>query len=293
MYKHYVYVHIDSEDQTPFYIGVGAGDRAFDKKRNRFWQEFVNEYSPEYQVEFIAKDVSESVAHFLENYFIAKLGKAFDGSGCLLNWTDGGYAEGAYIQIPSDTGQRFAQYLTEYGKYLNSINVKDVNTDKVLDFINGTTDKKAIEIRRQLLDAVVRGTTPKKPWVIPFCVIGEVWKSKGLEVKITNQEGLVDDIKKRINTDDLPQRPYVDFLVHRIMIYFDVLLQEHVWLEQEGVKITTSNPNWYFYNEYQQAYLKIIQAINKGHVLLVKYLRKNKRDREGCNIFDFEVSLLK
>ncbi|MCB9333665.1 MAG: hypothetical protein H6574_21625 [Lewinellaceae bacterium] len=99
MSKFYVYAHIDRETQTPFYIGIGQGERAFDKTRNDFWKRFVNKYATDYEVKFIVENVDAGIAREIENLFVKNLGKIQTGNGILLNWTDGGYGEGVFFSI--------------------------------------------------------------------------------------------------------------------------------------------------------------------------------------------------
>lgn len=101
----YVYLHRDPVSGVPFYVGKGRGQRAYDKKRRHpDWRSHVERLGGRYEVEFIAKGLRESDAFLIEAEWIAKFGKKADGSGTLVNWTDGGENElgniGIKIEIP-------------------------------------------------------------------------------------------------------------------------------------------------------------------------------------------------
>jgi hypothetical protein len=93
--KHYTYIHKKS-DGTPFYVGKGIGNRAYDKySRNPYWQNKVNKHG--LNVEILAYWDTEVEAFDHEKLIILcfkdmgiKLTNMSDGgegnSGC--KWTD-------------------------------------------------------------------------------------------------------------------------------------------------------------------------------------------------------------
>lgn len=144
----YVYVHIEKETQTPFYIGIGQGKRAFDKSRSNFWKKFVSKYAKNYQVRFIAEKINEYTAREIENLFIKKFGKIHTGNGILLNWTDGGYAEGVFIKLSfEDNSNDLTNKMTEFGKVLISKEVKEFKVVKIHSFFNEILEDKSRELR--------------------------------------------------------------------------------------------------------------------------------------------------
>ena len=120
MDKHYVYVHVDKETQTPFYIGIGHGRRAYSKNRSYYWKRFVDGYVKEYDVNFAAENIDEETAREIENLLISYFGLIHTGNGLLVNWTPGGLAEGVYIKITLDENKFLNSQLTEYGNELLS-----------------------------------------------------------------------------------------------------------------------------------------------------------------------------
>lgn len=87
--KYYIYRHIRIDKNTPFYVGKGSGDRAFQKKsRNKYWKNIA---SNGYKIEIILKNLTQKNAYKKEIEFI-ELYKSF--GYCEANFTNGG--EGAW-----------------------------------------------------------------------------------------------------------------------------------------------------------------------------------------------------
>lgn len=88
----YVYRHIRLDKNEPFYIGIGKlpnYKRAYEKqKRNQFWQNIVAK--TDYEVEILFDDISWEEAEKKEIEFISLYGKRDNGTGCLVNISDGG-----------------------------------------------------------------------------------------------------------------------------------------------------------------------------------------------------------
>jgi hypothetical protein len=88
----YVYRHIRLDKNEPFYIGIGKlpnYKRAFEKqKRNQFWQNIVAK--TDYEVEILFDDISWEEAEKKEIEFISLYGKRDNGTGCLVNISNGG-----------------------------------------------------------------------------------------------------------------------------------------------------------------------------------------------------------
>lgn len=91
MSNHYTYAYL-REDRTPYYIGRGKGNRAFQKSHNV-------KVPPKERILFLKTDLtfSESIDH--ERYMIAVLGRKDLGTGILRNVTNGG--EGMEGWVPS------------------------------------------------------------------------------------------------------------------------------------------------------------------------------------------------
>lgn len=103
--NYYLYRHIRLDTNEPFYIGIGTKffynsyykeyNRAFSKhSRNVFWKRVVSK--TEYRVEIMYEsDCYEDVIQ-KEKSFISLYGRRFDGSGTLVNITNGGEGTNGY-----------------------------------------------------------------------------------------------------------------------------------------------------------------------------------------------------
>lgn len=80
--EYYTYAFL-REDGTPYYIGKGKGNRVYDKNRNVF-------IPPKERIIFLKKNLTEEQAFNHEKYMIFIFGRKNNGSGILLNKTDGG-----------------------------------------------------------------------------------------------------------------------------------------------------------------------------------------------------------
>ena len=84
IYRFYVYAYL-REDETPYYIGKGQGNRAYVKHKN-----YSNPPSDLSRIIFLETNLSEEDAFLLERQYIAKFGRKDNGTGILRNMTDGG-----------------------------------------------------------------------------------------------------------------------------------------------------------------------------------------------------------
>jgi hypothetical protein len=91
MREHYVYTHLNPNTKEVFYVGIGKGNRAWNKGagRNKFWVNYSNKYG--FEVEIIAKDITRKEAGEIEIELIAHLGRRqIDEGGTLVNRSTGG-----------------------------------------------------------------------------------------------------------------------------------------------------------------------------------------------------------
>lgn len=97
MYIYYVYQYLRIKNSstaqagTPYYIGKGKDNRAYSKHGN------TPVPTNKDLIQFIAHNLSESEAHQLEIKLIAQYGRKNNGTGILLNRTDGGEGNSGLI----------------------------------------------------------------------------------------------------------------------------------------------------------------------------------------------------
>lgn len=103
MNNYYVYMY-SGQDGNPFYIGKGKGYRYLLSRHLNDDHPFLNRKIlkvgiDNIQIKFLYKDLTEEQAFYLEEYYIAGLGRKNLGLGPLTNCTNGG--EGGSGQIVS------------------------------------------------------------------------------------------------------------------------------------------------------------------------------------------------
>ena len=89
--KYYVYTHLNPTTKDVFYVGIGKGNRAWNKwaGRNKFWNNYVNKHG--FEVELIAEGLTRKQAGKVEIELIAHLGRRqIDEGGVLVNRSTGG-----------------------------------------------------------------------------------------------------------------------------------------------------------------------------------------------------------
>ena len=88
----YVYRHIRTDKNEPFYIGIGTDKRYYrassSRKRNPIWNNIVNNSS--YEVEIFMDDLTWEQACEKEKELISLYGRKNTKTGILSNMTDGG-----------------------------------------------------------------------------------------------------------------------------------------------------------------------------------------------------------
>jgi len=94
---YYTYAYL-REDKTPYYIGKGRGNRAYDKKRT------IKAPTDKSRILFLKKNLTEAEAFKHEVYMIFVLGRKDLGTGILRNRTNGG--EGASGAVHSEEQKR-------------------------------------------------------------------------------------------------------------------------------------------------------------------------------------------
>src|SRR5262249_23520177 len=158
---YYVYLHRDRATGTPFYVGKGKGSRAYDVEgRHPEWHEKVKSLTAGFDIEIVKNDFTEEEAYDLERELIRKHGKVSDGTGTLLNITDGGsldfgeasvefgialppemaeeiradYERRSYRKLPPGERKRFAESMMRKMRQLRTRYARAVIEDQETDF---------------------------------------------------------------------------------------------------------------------------------------------------------------
>lgn len=85
-----IYKHIRKDTNKIFYIGIGKSKYRLTSRRNRnkYWLNIVNKVG--YDAKIINENITWKEAQRLECILISKYGRIDNGTGILVNMTDGG-----------------------------------------------------------------------------------------------------------------------------------------------------------------------------------------------------------
>ena len=148
----YVYAYLRSTDLTPYYIGKGKDDRAWQKSHSVIVPADLD------RIVILESNLSEIGALAIERRMIRWYGRKDLGTGILRNQTDGG--EGAAGIIPWNKNLQIGSYLTESGREKVSKANKGIpkkHGDKISAALKG---KSKSDEHKQKLSEAGKGNIP-------------------------------------------------------------------------------------------------------------------------------------
>jgi hypothetical protein len=138
MNTYYVYAYLRASDLTPYYIGKGKGRRAFADHCH------VNLPSCHSRIVFLESNLSEIGALALERRMIRWYGRKDNGTGILLNMTDGGDGTSGYSHT-TEARQKIKEF--QIGKTRSTSTRKKIAQSKVGRIVTTDTRNKLRDLR--------------------------------------------------------------------------------------------------------------------------------------------------
>jgi hypothetical protein len=107
-----VYFHINKVTDVIFYVGIGNSKRPYSKRsRSDFWKNIVAKYG--YTIKIFHENLSFENACQLEVEYISKFGRLDNGTGILVNLTNGGEGSDGYLHT-EETKIKIKEHWSKY-----------------------------------------------------------------------------------------------------------------------------------------------------------------------------------
>ena len=143
----YVYAYLRSKDLTPYYIGKGKDDRAWQRSHSVIVPKDLN------RIVILETNLTEIGAFAIERRMIRWYGRKDIGTGILQNKTDGG--EGSSGIIPWNKNIKIGSHLTDKGRKIISKSNKQPKSkehkEKISTSLKGKT--KSEEHKKKLSES--------------------------------------------------------------------------------------------------------------------------------------------
>ena len=149
----YVYAYLRSKDLTPYYIGKGKDDRAWQKSHSVIVPKDLK------RIVILEKNLTEIGAFAIERRMIRWYGRKDIGTGILHNKTDGG--DGSAGIIPWNKDIKIGSYLSEKGRKIISESSKKPKSEEHKENISSALKGKTkSEEHRKKLSESGKGRIP-------------------------------------------------------------------------------------------------------------------------------------
>lgn len=186
----YVYAYLRIGTLTPYYIGKGHGNRAWDPTHT------VVVPTDRYRIVLIETGLTELGAFALERRMICWYGRKDLGTGILRNRTDGG--EGATGIIPWNLGKKIGSYLTDAGRRKVIKANKGIPKNHGDKVSAGLTGKPKSEEHKKKLSEAGKGNIP---WNKGKTGV-QAASRKGVPVSDETRAKMSESHKGKTNTDE-------------------------------------------------------------------------------------------